>query len=685
MAKDLQIPIRVHPEILKILGQYLVIDSVRAASELVKNSYDADATEVVLEFTDDGEREISIQDNGTGMTPSEIRNGWLQIGTPMKRRRKISRRFGRPMSGSMGIGRLAAFSLGEQVVLETGVNRNNWYRVTLDLPKLLKFSDFARLKAQARIMQTAPAEHGTIVRVKKPRWWPDKDEVDALKLRLAMIRGPDEVQDFKVFLAHSGVKEELGLEEALPVPPLVLSGRVLPNGKARYEIKAENALYEGEESIREDGWTKTSKESYGNLDGVEIEARWYPRGDRPSVEYWRTTVPRDTLAETAGVRVYRDGIRVLPYGEKGNDWLRLEKKYVAAGARERRARPGNVVGWVLITRERNPGLEDTANRDGLLAGDAFNELVSFSGRAFDFVAEVRRELEPLVSKPRVVNERAVGDALRSAEDLEEHVRDSPEALALIKGIEQLLVAVKDEYDLMSLYRDRLTAGNLVRLIMHDVGVSLQSSSDLIAESAQTPCSEDLHSQTLPIVEDLVPRLLGAYSLLKGSGRSGAYRRSRVDVVSLAQSIKERFESTLRMKLLMAIEGEDVTANLREADLWAVLVNLVHNAVTSDEYEQAGERQFPQERRVILSVRGDHGDLVLECEDNGPGLPDKPKGWIWQPFNSTREEGGSGLGLWIVADVATWYAGSYSASVSTRFSQGSMFSVVLPGVVPSGLQ
>src|SRR6266571_3623675 len=102
-----QAGITVNPEILQVLGEQLVSDHITALSELVKNAYDADAERVEVEFT--GGDRLVVSDNGHGMNLDNIRHGWLQIGTPLKRRTSTSPVKKRVFAGSMGIGRLAAF------------------------------------------------------------------------------------------------------------------------------------------------------------------------------------------------------------------------------------------------------------------------------------------------------------------------------------------------------------------------------------------------------------------------------------------------------------------------------------------------------------------------------------------------------------------------------------------------
>src|SRR5215213_1214673 len=83
--------------------------------ELIKNSYDADASEVVVTAAelDLPERaRIVIQDNGCGMTASQFANGFLRIASRFKDEgERRSSHYGRRYTGSKGIGRLAAHKL----------------------------------------------------------------------------------------------------------------------------------------------------------------------------------------------------------------------------------------------------------------------------------------------------------------------------------------------------------------------------------------------------------------------------------------------------------------------------------------------------------------------------------------------------------------------------------------------
>ncbi len=105
----------VDAQILLQLGEQLVARQSIALSELVKNGYDADATTVTVLLDNVRDRsggEIFVQDDGHGMSLSDVKQHWMRIATANKAERGTSRRFGRPLAGAKGVGRFAARKLG---------------------------------------------------------------------------------------------------------------------------------------------------------------------------------------------------------------------------------------------------------------------------------------------------------------------------------------------------------------------------------------------------------------------------------------------------------------------------------------------------------------------------------------------------------------------------------------------
>ena len=109
--------------LLRELGERLIGRSYIALAELVKNAYDADATDCMIEFSGD---QIIVSDNGNGMSEQEFHKHWMRIGTTHKNSKKISSRLGRPMTGSKGLGRLSVQFLADKMTLESSTAAESW-------------------------------------------------------------------------------------------------------------------------------------------------------------------------------------------------------------------------------------------------------------------------------------------------------------------------------------------------------------------------------------------------------------------------------------------------------------------------------------------------------------------------------------------------------------------------------
>ena len=103
------------------LGERLVARRSIALAELVKNAYDADATEVTVSFQNVAGKngEIVVTDNGSGMTLETMKHGWMRIATTDAVANSLSKRFGRRKTGAKGVGRFACRRLASRLLLES--------------------------------------------------------------------------------------------------------------------------------------------------------------------------------------------------------------------------------------------------------------------------------------------------------------------------------------------------------------------------------------------------------------------------------------------------------------------------------------------------------------------------------------------------------------------------------------
>lgn len=105
--------------VLNHLGINLYSNVPSVLSEAVANAYDADAT-VVNIITDQAKDEIIIEDNGIGMTLSDINDKFLCVGYQKRKEGEaISKIFRRAVMGRKGIGKLSLLSIADEISIHT--------------------------------------------------------------------------------------------------------------------------------------------------------------------------------------------------------------------------------------------------------------------------------------------------------------------------------------------------------------------------------------------------------------------------------------------------------------------------------------------------------------------------------------------------------------------------------------
>lgn len=122
------------------LGRNLYSTTPPALAELVANSYDAYATEVDIELSTSA---ISIVDNGKGLSLKELEDKYVTIGSEKQEEIPINGLSERKPMGKKGIGKLAAFSLGDSyTVYSKGVGQRSWLTFTLNYREMIGNNDY---------------------------------------------------------------------------------------------------------------------------------------------------------------------------------------------------------------------------------------------------------------------------------------------------------------------------------------------------------------------------------------------------------------------------------------------------------------------------------------------------------------------------------------------------------------
>ncbi|MBN1316408.1 MAG: sensor histidine kinase [Anaerolineales bacterium] len=458
------------------LGEMLISDEVQALLELVKNSYDADASYaniIVQTETATGEQSpmfpdargyIFVEDDGIGMDWEEIKGGWLTISRSPKREMKRKGQTtakGRTPIGHKGLGRLGTQRLGRYLEFwsekrETDVE----FYIGVDWGD---FRDKLLSQVPAYVAKTKRDSQGTRLLVsglRAPEVW-SGGALDELVKQLSQLISPFEpLRQFEVFLEIDGTRIDLDKvsQSVLDVADLHIhfifdgknlhiSGRHRPmflraEGQGRDKIRQYQELIAvdkgagfyaflsskiktvspdltwedspgwflsfehqieladmGEvelvgESAFSDHQRKDEKGTIANPGPFEGEIFVFPRRgvDLDVTDIFRTIGEyRKYLDRLAGIRVFRDGFGIRPFGLEGDDWLGLGKAWTSGGSYYG-LRPQNTIGYVALTAAHNSRLEETTSREYFVENAYSRNFYKLMEKVVDIVNGINEKL-----------------------------------------------------------------------------------------------------------------------------------------------------------------------------------------------------------------------------------------------------------------------------------------------------
>jgi len=376
---------KISPRLIDLFGRELVARTEAAIAELVKNAYDSDARHVHLKF--EGVKNpgglLIISDNGDGMSLADLRDKWMLIGTRDKLERPRTKRNRRKV-GEKGIGRLGAHKLSDNIVLKTKTKSDsNWIVLDIDWSKY--YTDEHSFEEIIHPYRTEPGrlgDHGTILTLKNLRDGFSKENFERLQAELNLLVPPlPGIRDFKIELESDEFPEFKG-----ELKPAILKA-------ANYALDVQ---FDGKGLLT--GTLKVRMENKERRIETPIDAPhcgpmrillyvYILSGESFKETPIQLNKVRAVLNSFNGIRIYRDNFKVGVYGDQGDDWLRLDEKHISTHEVVIYSR--QIIGAVHISRDSNPNLNDTTNRDRLVANAAFFDLLTVAKTAVDEVNHQR--------------------------------------------------------------------------------------------------------------------------------------------------------------------------------------------------------------------------------------------------------------------------------------------------------
>jgi len=146
------------------------------------------------------------------------------------------------------------------------------------------------------------------------------------------------------------------------------------------------------------------------------------------------------------------------------------------------------------------------------------------------------------------------------------------------------------------------------------------------------------------------------------------RRETTDLTALARGVVDGLGAEAAGGgVSLTVAGEAVVVAVDVVQVEEALTNLVRNAIQAC---RPGEG-------VAVAVAADDGGGVVRVADNGPGIPAPLAERVFDPFFTTRKaEGGSGLGLAVVAAIAAAHGGEVTLAGGVG-GRGACFTLCLP--------
>lgn len=657
------------PKILQRLGEELIPNPDQGIIELVKNSYDADATECTVELikTSAIGGLIIISDNGVGMDKDAISEGWLVLGRSKKAIREVTQ-LGRLPVGNKGLGRLAALQMGSQVFLKTRPKHEPGVEYSLTI----NWDDFQEADVVEDVafnVQKSITDkgYGTDIIVSNLKNIFNKRDIQRLARELLLLADP--------FDNHVGFSLKLIAPEFSEIEKQVNNAYF---DDAEYHLQASINEF-GIAEARLLDWQKNvifhakhsaiSQQELYKTPRTEFEL-WVFFLNPQSFSARKTSVSstqvREWLAQVGNVRLYHRGLRVKPYGDSDDDWLNLN--YARARNPEVRPSTKTVIGRVIVSDPDDILLQKT-DRLGFIENEAFLELKRFAIDVLEWMAKERLKVTE-TQRQRIKKQvpRDLTEAKARIEEVIEAEVPQESRPKVLEAVQQYETVTERETKVLredlQLYRSLATAGTTAAVFAHESAKPVTSIAK-IANRIEIMGKKFLGEKYEHYLGEPVAKLYQvSKSLLRFSNfplhllKREKRRAGVVDVHSVIDAIVALFQSFFDEGEIQVIkEKVDTTPSIygSEALLEAIITNLLTNAINAFNVE--GGRI--KERKVIIRTEIEGRILKIKFLDNGSGIHNIKIDEIWLPGKTTRE-GGTGLGLTIVRDSVTDMGGSVDA-------------------------
>lgn len=700
---------RPYARLLTMLGEQLLKNDCVALVELIKNSYDADASSVEVLFknfnddkTNKDDSSIIIWDDGSGMSLETVKKSWMNPATPTK---YLSKQKGnllspvkkRVIQGEKGIGRFALLKLAKKITVTTCTPDTNLELVIrfdftqFDNDFLKKneeekeiFLDELKIDWNEQVPKKFTGEtHGTIIVLENLKGsWNDKlfkqftRDISNLTDPISRLTHKTSNDNFEINIYFNDEKiidEDKELEE---IKGLIENKSVFhidgkfqnENNTFQYkinenkeEVSLDNKTITGlwlwrqrnltsnqVEEIKS-GETKEQKYNSGNFD-----FQFYIFDFTKGLEKKYLLTPNErTLLKKHRVYLYRDGVRVYPYGDPNDDWLSIDT-YRGVGRAGDYFSNDQIIGWIDISQKDNPKLKDKTNREGLIEiGGASDDLMFLISLFLTYIknGHYNRYLQKEIQKKQatVAQEGALNEQLQKLnQSLREvgQIRFADKVAKLTKDYENVRDFLTQRAEITE---DLAGVGLSVEMASHDIMLLMGRAQSIGIELAQLASEysiDELHEKADMLV-GVLQRISIGMKDVQSLFRSTRRRRKILKIEPILDKIHGIYSGLLDKHNIhyqkRLLGTSPLVAKSTDGVIMQALINLFDNSVYWLETKSPSDP-----REIIVTLDCDNEELIFS--DNGPGIELIDRPYIFEPFFSGKGQEGRGLGLYIARQL-----------------------------------
>lgn len=655
---------------------------------------------------------IIVEDAGCGMTEEIITKHWLNPATPEKKLRKNKNqektKGNRILQGEKGIGRFAILKLGRKIdVITRAVGDDSEYLIQYDLTRydddFLEedkkqkelFIDDIKVKITKRTpivfiprkiqfgatVIDAPA-NGTRIEIAALKGAWSEEKLKEVAKDIAYLQSifdsinpvvdnkKNQPLPFNVKMVFNGVIQNFRDDYIEKLLNLLTDNSVfrIENGifsqdKAEFQFSENDIPKKISLSSSDVRGLHVFRKKFGEK-GEILEKRKLECGSF-SFEFFIFDFSTQTCAKHRldkndkdiikehRIYLYRDGIRVYPYGDPTDDWLQIDayRGTISAG---QFLSNDQVVGYVNITQRENPNLKDKTNREGLIdEGNATNDFIALLQIFLAYIRQiVYRRYRDEIGAQKVQDIFKNNEVERSFDDLKLAIGDAnpkaQKALACVIGYYKQETAylrqrAETTEELAGVGLSVETASHDIMGFMSKVLANIDGIIKDIAiggDIQQDELIKDL--QSIRGGMSFIEAQLKDIQLLFKSSKQRRRPISVAEIISKVEYIYRRLLSKENITFKVHKIGSPLMAKTTDAVLLQLLLNLFDNAVYWLQTVNTSDK------RIEILLDGDRGILIFS--DNGPGISAENRPYIFEPFYSGKGEDGRGLGLYIARQL-----------------------------------